>query len=477
MIRNLLIIICLIPSIAYANCPELPTRNEQVFKSEEITQSQIEDQVKIIAQALAHSECIATNVKYSIRAAKYDASIKVLQDKAKSMTAGTDKTNIEDFLAKVEKLKAESIKTEWGKKADNLCKPYEDDKLTYEMNHDDFEKTKINNMIKKYEYIEECYKHLDKGIKEETSLRKDAIGKDLLIKEQEILQEHTKNNTANLETVKDDAKIFENNNEQILEYFKKKDALDDIASTELYYATFQVGLKFSPEYDDNGDNQGFDKSNAFGSLIFDTRWEFPKNANVSWHQSPFRAVHPGVSIDFMSADIVNCDKLPAAEQATCRSDQVSLKDLNFNDISDTVNASFNLWGHFYQSPKKQVEVGVGGRIGMQSREKLKDNGDSVNQYNTYGVRIVFNDFVLPKYKDKGFKNGMPRFSLEYSRAEFEDYAGIGERDRHLVYGKYRIVEDSPVYIGMNINAGEGLDEIALTLSYGLKAENFINFLN
>ncbi len=229
-----------------------------------------------------------------------------------------------------------------------------------------------------------------------------------------------------------------------------------------------------PEYNEEGDNQGFKESNFFAHFGLDNRALFePDKETDRW----FPSFHTGVSVDFLSANIVNCNSSADGVEPDCTPDGKNIDDLSFNDVADTVNASVYLWLHFLQSRSGRSEVGIGGRCGMQSRERLEEDRDSINDFYTLGLHYVFNDFkdLNKKYHSK-FRNGMPRFVLEGSAIWYEDYAGLGRPDaRVLVLGAYRVKESLPVYIGIAVNGGDGPDEIALTITYGLKADSILGF--
>lgn len=114
---------------------------------------------------------------------------------------------------------------------------------------------------------------------------------------------------------------------------------------------------------------------------------------------------------------------------------------------------------------------------MQSREKIDDNGDSINSIYALGTRVVLHDFKSVKNKETGAvnKNGLPRFLLEALVAEYEDYAGVDDETRFLVGARWRVIKDNPWYLGLAINAGNGPDEIALTLNYGVQLASFFDF--
>jgi hypothetical protein len=258
---------------------------------------------------------------------------------------------------------------------------------------------------------------------------------------------------------------------------KFKDELYDnnIATENIWYAAFHLGLKLMPEYDDEGNNEGFQESNFFGRLTIDTRFDFDdvKRNNATQHDDYeidfLRKGHAGINIDFLSANIVNCDKLEGDQETECNDNKLEVEEVNFNDISNTVNTSVYIWDHFLSFNGGSAEFAFGGRYGMQSRAKKKENDDSINKYYTYGLRFVYNDFIHKK--GRNYKNGMPRFFLEVSKAEFEDFAGLNQKaKRTIITGAYRITDNSPIYIGMYINGGKGPDEIALTFTYGVSAD-------
>ncbi|MBD3646923.1 MAG: hypothetical protein HUJ31_05595 [Pseudomonadales bacterium] len=261
-----------------------------------------------------------------------------------------------------------------------------------------------------------------------------------------------------------------------LEKYRQDQYIAKIASSENWYAVLFLGGLQMPEYDENGENQGFQKSSAFGSLEIDARYEYqPKCGDDGipcawWKLWKVDALHIGLDVSFLSTPVVSCDPDATDDAGTVCSDQASGLEIDeFNDISDTVNASLYAFPVVFQSPTREVEFSMGVRVGMQSREKLTPNQDSVNEVTMVGGRFVFNDFV----GTPGAENGMPRLRLEVLRARYEDWAGLGTQYRNIVHGTYRIIESQPIYIGFRINGEDGPDELALTLSYGFKANKML----
>ena len=272
---------------------------------------------------------------------------------------------------------------------------------------------------------------------------------------------------------------------------KDKENWGPLYSKNPYFATFHIGSTLTSEYDDDGNNDGFTESNIFGRFNLDNR------LNLGPEGDPTSYLHTGVNVDFFSGHVADCTKIDPKDsgdesnsepsddqqvqqqsQEACDEKDLDLSDVDFNDISNTVHASLYAWWQwkpeFDLLGNAQWEWGPGIRATIQSRDKLGENGDSINEIYSLGWRVMYHDFQAESSSDAKFANGLPIFFLETSYADYENFAGVEDANRWLISGAYRVFPQSPVYIGMVVNAGEGPDEIALTLSYGIDVSKVQN---
>lgn len=272
--------------------------------------------------------------------------------------------------------------------------------------------------------------------------------------------------------------------------FEEKD-YGQIASTNSFLASFHIGLQQMPEYDSEGNNEGFTESNIFATLGLDRRWAVnprgidPTTGELKEGPMFSPAIHGGVNASFFSANIINCDKDAQDNMDACQGGNIS--GAKFNDVANVFNGSAYLWWHFLQFSSGNDELGLGGRAGLQSRDSLNNDmnsasqGDSINKYWTLGFRYVYYDHAGKKSPEgKAYLNSLPRFLFEFSPlTRFEDYAGIdgksGDETRTFVYAMYRPTETRPFYLGLLVNGGKGPDQIAVTISYGLGQQKLIEF--
>ncbi len=94
------------------------------------------------------------------------------------------------------------------------------------------------------------------------------------------------------------------------------------------------------------------------------------------------------------------------------------------------------------------------------------------------MRLARYDFLTDLTDGKRtFANGMPRFIVQAERLKYEEFASLPDYDRWrwMVFSAYRITDKRPFYLGVVINSGEGLDEFAVTASYGLQLERLVEF--
>lgn len=305
-----------------------------------------------------------------------------------------------------------------------------------------------------------CLQYLDDGLQSEIAWVNAAKGETVhLLTDRESLQ-------MSLNSIERKLVLEETGTPFRTEDFAK------LYSDDTYTATFHLGGTFMPEYDQSGNNQGFKEANFLGRFTLDNRAE-----NV-WGAD---ALHTGVNVTFFSGHIVDCDNIPEAEPAEiakCKTDkdEADLGSLNFNDISDTVHASAYTWWNWGFRGNEDVEWGPGLTATIQSRRELADNGDSLNAIYSAGLRVVRNDFQGKKNANgASAKNGLPVYFLEISAAHYESFATVEKYDdwRTVIRGAYRVMDNTPIYIGMVINAADGPDELALTLTYGLQVQKII----
>lgn len=259
----------------------------------------------------------------------------------------------------------------------------------------------------------------------------------------------------------------------------------NISTYKIWFSQVFLGERFSSSYDENGKNEGFKAKNFYGSFTLDTRWEFgpdvkaeefivkemfkTKGLGYGW------ALIPGVDVKFYSADMVNCDLITDEDlkQKCIDGNNKEITQLKFNDISQAVDASLHLWAPFYIVKNKSVDLALGVKLGTVSRENLDSRGSSLNSYKTIAIKFDYNDFFEADKESKKIKNGMSRFSLEYAVSRMGDYANLGEKTRHIIDGRFRIIEDKPIYLGLEVNKGDGPDSVSMVLSYGFKIENLL----
>lgn len=260
----------------------------------------------------------------------------------------------------------------------------------------------------------------------------------------------------------------------------------NISTDKIWFSQVFLGERFSSSYDENGKNLGFKAKNFYGEFILDTRWEFGDVVSQDgkflfkdfFRKNGFGygwALIPGVDVKFYSADMVNCDLITDEDlkQKCIDGNNKEVTQLKFNDISQAVDASLHLWVPFYIVKNKSVDLALGTKLGTVSRENLDSHGSSLNSYKTIAIKFEYNDFFEADGDDKKIKNGMTRFSLEYAISRMGDYANLGEKTRHILDGRFRIIEDKPIYLGLEVNKGDGPDSVSLVLSYGFKMENLL----
>lgn len=242
-----------------------------------------------------------------------------------------------------------------------------------------------------------------------------------------------------------------------------------LPSKQNFYHSFLLGVNLMPEYNDDGVNEGFRETNFFGKFQIDNREDF--FYPVNWKgMKLLQTWNAGAIVEFLSENIVDCSKIDDEEEKTdCEENSKSSNDINFNDITRTINASAYLSLNLWKGESGVSELSGYWRGGMRSREKLKENGDSINRFEYAGLQYVAYDLDNDPetMTGPGDTNGVPFFRILLAVGKYEDYAGLGKREgRKIVESSFLISKKRPLYLGLNINGGEGPDEIALSLSYG-----------
>ncbi len=272
----------------------------------------------------------------------------------------------------------------------------------------------------------------------------------------------------------DPDKPIKNFTPEQLKAIEQRGDLTSIASEKPYYSILELGLSLMPEYDEDGDNKGFKESNFFGVLRLSNRMKFYNSDNWASYQ--------GLEIAFYSAPVACTDKNTTTEGATtegeeavdsnCGDPGLSIENIKFKDISNTVNASiYASLLYTNESIMGNWEVGPSVRSGVLNREKKGADGDSVARFQNYGLEMRLNDFGAGKTGSQ-YLNGVPKFVFNYSEGSNEDFAGTGiKTDRKLASFSYRLFDNQPVFVGLIVDGGKGPDTIALNLSYGIKASS------
>lgn len=493
--KIILVLLVLLPAKSFSMCDDLKARDKKIFTASTLEQAlnllddwsknQIMQQVAETGNRLALVKCREDS--YKNEKARVDSATVTLNA---GIAASADSNNKKILQSTVDEMigNLDKLKFAWKVEAEELCKKHEDININISMTEKEFNQAKAENRKLRTEALKKCLNYIKDGLEKDKQYSEaNKLSTEYQSTELSQLNTYIVDNEAQLKAAEIDFKVqkLDASAEEIHAHFKEKEELADVFTTDEWYPVFFVGMKLSPEYDENGNNKGFTESNVFGRFVVDTRWEYESLFGAEtflWWFKSRPVVHPGVTVDFYSAPIENCENYTEDDlKSACLDRRSSQKDLangvKFNDISQTLNASLYTWVHLYRSPSNQIEVGPGVRVGMQSRDKLKDDGDSINSYQSFGMRLVFNDFKHPKYSEKKYLNGMPRIEVEGSYFWMEDFAGTGQKaHRKWVSGRFRVLEDSPTYIGLVVNGGKGPDEISLTVSYGLAVESILGAL-
>ena len=141
----------------------------------------------------------------------------------------------------------------------------------------------------------------------------------------------------------------------VLLYAADKNTSND-NNESLWQTTLDIGAQFLPDYSENGDNKGFNKTRLFVDINIDSRW----TADINSTNKNFGVWNAGGSIKLLG---------------TASSDSnASTTPTSFNDVSDTVDASVYVQyvpyiSRFGIERELYSEIGIILHGGVRSREK------------------------------------------------------------------------------------------------------------
>lgn len=256
-------------------------------------------------------------------------------------------------------------------------------------------------------------------------------------------------------------------------------------------SSFELGAMKLPDYSD-GENHGFSNTKLYFDSRIDGRFHFDQIGLVL--NSYFDA-------SFYGSGTVSESK-SAGTTASPMEDSPTIP-TKFNDVSDTLDASFSLRFSAYQcSPEKGLfstltclsadkdslsSFGPTLTYGFLNKDKKLDDEDTINVYKAVGF-----EYRYYRKKIALNSNGVPDFVVSFQRAKFEQYGLITKSadcleppecltPRQNVYRflfklNYRLVSDKPYFLGFRMNSGVGPDEYGLTIGIRKTGNDILNIL-
>ncbi len=228
----------------------------------------------------------------------------------------------------------------------------------------------------------------------------------------------------------------------------------------LWHSTLDIGLQILPDYNENGENQGFNKSRMFANINFDSRW-------IDDNASFFYLTNVGIDMKLLGTannDVNRTASIPSS----------------FNNISDTLDLSIyyqfvpNLkWFKIGNTRNIFSEIGFITHFGIRSRKEKSINNDTVDTYADIGVKYSF--FRENPYSDnKGMAKGLPDFYIGGYYRQYSDYNGFNST-RYIIDFKYKVLPHSNFFLGAEANLGDKDDELYLTLTFRNDIEKLFSF--
>lgn len=430
----------------------------------------------VILQLLFSVNCLGEEkkcppIRANIETGKPDSDASVLQV-AKKLNGAS-----KDYPDKVDVNLKENIK-KFVASCEILAREIDNNSVTIDLSKDDVLKKMSKRNMDLTSASESCLHGMLYALEyEKNELPKEANCSELInvINEDVVRINELKSiNDKSIALIKKDIdpdKPIKNFTPEQLKALQERDDFSSIASEKPYYSILELGVSFMPEYDENGDNKGFKEANFFGVLRLNNRMEMYKFNNWVSYQ--------GLEVAFYSAPVACTDKTTSESEETtedaesdCGNPDLSVDNIKFRDISNTVNASVYVsLLYTNESVLGNWEFGPSARSGVLNREKKGADGDSVARFHNYGVEMRLNDFGAGKAGSQ-YLNGVPKFIFNYSEGSNEDFAGTGiKTKRKLASFNYRLFDNQPVFVGLIVDGGRGPDTIALNLSYGIKASS------
>jgi len=229
-------------------------------------------------------------------------------------------------------------------------------------------------------------------------------------------------------------------------------------NTTLWNSTFDLGIQMLSNYDENGENQGLNKSRMFANINLDARWKKDMNNSGS-------VTNVGIDLKLLGTAIYDTNKTIAN---------------SFNDVSDTLDVSVYFQyvpdlPFFLMGVNRGIlsEIGFITHAGIRSRKEKSNNNDTVDIYGDIGLKYSF--FREDSYSENnGIAKKLPDFYIGTYYRVYSDYNGFAH-SRVIVDFKYQIVPEYNFFIGAEANLGDKDDEFYLTFTVRNKIKKLFDF--
>jgi hypothetical protein len=326
----------------------------------------------------------------------------------------------------------------------------------------------------------------------------EAVTKDLEY-EKSVLAARIHCLTSKDEITEDDEKL---RSSLIVELAKLNDPTSDEeeqVSEGRIISSFEFGTMKLPNYED-GNNGGLSGNKEYFDVKIDGRFHFSDLGllvNTNFNASLYGA---GVYSKETEEDIPPTDPAIVGRTSLVNSTINTTEALDFNDVSDTLDANFTMriaadacysekdekdkekykypWyvvglSCLSSSDDRMSSLGLTLSYGFINKEKRLADEDTVNDYRAIGL-----EYRHYRNPIQGNTNRIPDFVVSYQRAKFEEYGVEQYTDgcptdscerpienvyRYLVNLNYRLLDDKPFFLGLRLNAGPGPDDYGITL--------------
>ncbi len=252
--------------------------------------------------------------------------------------------------------------------------------------------------------------------------------------------------------------------------------------TELF-----TGATFTNDYDEEGNNLGFDETGPLIRLTFDTLWynrKLPREAGLIRGS----LLHTGVDMEVSSfpfGDDADPEEETPPPPPGGGEPEPEPADEGRKGLENAFSgALFAIWqpDHWFWAsytptstlkgvPTDALRLGVFTKIGITTRPTAKENGDTSFYRYQIGFRFTHHQTTVES-AGREQDNIVPIRFVEVSYGRFEEFANEVDANRLVFDAGFRLPgmgsDAIPFYAGIHLNAGRGADDLRIFAGFLFK---------